>query len=534
MNANLRTNIGILLIGYENQENLGLRSLIACLRQQGYQAELHSFFPGKDQEVLDAVRRLKPRLIGFSLIFQFTIDQFSSLMRFLRNNGITTHFTAGGHFPSLRPAETFELVPDLDSIVRFEGEETVVELYDKLDEPSEWPTIRSIAFRDGDKVVQTPLRPLIQDLDDLPVVFRDETSTTIGGIGMASMLASRGCHFNCSFCSIRQFYGISDGKLRRTRSPHHVVEEMHALFAERDVRFFSFQDDDFAFRSPNQKKWIGEFLKELRLKGLAGQIKWKISCRVDDIQPELVREMAEHGLFAVYLGVESGNEAGLKTLNKQTSVRKNLDAIDTVKQMSLALSIGFMLFDPSSTVETVSENIDFLFRVGQDGYFPINFGKMLPYAGTPVERDLQLQGRLKGPLTHPDYDFLNPDLDWYAFLVQKLFARRNFGAEGVAALQNTDFEYRIAASFGLDNSRERFEALAKNITRSNKLVVETLRSLLDAVESIGAEQLLRDEERLLAIADKEWSGEAEIREENERLRRELILALRNESGQVSA
>lgn len=529
MNTTHISENGVLLVGYENQENLGLRSLIACLREQGHDAWIESFFPGKDQEILDAVRRYNPRIIGFSLIFQFTLEDFALLMRYLREHGVTAHFTAGGHFPSLRPTETLELLQDLDSIVRFEGEETLLELYETINDSQAWQGVRGIAFRDGDRFVQTPLRPQIENLDALPFVWRDNPRALIGGLNMASMLASRGCQFNCSFCSIRQFYGALQGKLRRTRSPRNVADEMEALYRFNQVRFFSFQDDDFAVRSPSQKEWIGHFLKELQSRGLSEKIKWKISCRVDDVEEVLFRRMVDHGLFAVYLGVESGNEQGLKTLNKQTTVLKNIEAIDTVKRLSIPLSIGFMLFDPSSTTGTVEENIDFLSRAGSDGYFPINFAKMLPYAGTPIEEMLKRQNRLKGTVTHPDYDFLSSDLDWYAFIVQKLFSKRSFSPDGVQALQNVDFEYRIAEAFGLDCSPDRIGALRKNISRSNMLAVETLRSLLDAILIHGAEKLLREDDIILGLADREWSGQLEVRKENERLHLELLRSIREKS-----
>ena len=511
----LHTKTHVLLIGYENQENLGLRSIMACLHENEYATVLVPFFPGKDHLVLDEIKKHKPLLIGFSLIFQFSIETFSSLMRYLRANGVSAHFTAGGHFPSLRPSETLELIPELDSIVRFEGEETLLELLLHLEDRDCWSTIKGIAYRSNNSTIETPHRPLIENLDTLPFVYRNESAQTFGGIHMASMLASRGCYFNCSFCSIRQFYGTAPGKLRRSRSPENVAEEMQSLFLKRDVRFFSFQDDDFASRSPTQKTWIRAFLKALRKKKLNSSIKWKISCRVDDIQHELLNEMVEHGLFAIYLGVESGNEIGLKTLNKQVSVQKNIEAIGIVKAFNLALSIGFMLFDPSSTVSSIAENIQFLATVGQDGYFPINFGKMLPYGGTPIEQQLRDSGRLTGTVTHPDYEFLTPDLNWYAFLVQKLFARRNFSPEGIASLQNTDFEYRLTEAFnlkGAENLQQR--KLRDLISRSNTLATQTLKSLLDAIGTMGASELLREENTLLSIADKEWTGESIIQHEN--------------------
>ncbi len=501
-----------LLVGYENQENIGLRSILAYLSAHGYKAALVPFFPGRHADVLEAIRQFCPRLVGFSLIFQYTLDEFNQLIHYLRNNGVKAHFTSGGHFPSLRPEETLELLPGLDSVVRFEGELTLTELLDRLNQPNCWGSIQSLAFRNGTKVVLTPPRPLIEDLDSLPPIYRDEPRLAGNEVGMASILASRGCLFNCSFCSIRQFYGSVPGALRRSRSPEAVVDEMRMLFTENGIRLFIFQDDDFAARTPHQRKWLQAFLTALAKAGLADKLKWKISCRVDDLEPKILRTMLDHGLIAVYLGVESGSEQGLQTLNKHVSVEQNLVAIDLLKCHNVALAIGFMLFDPSSTVDTVRENLDFLQKVGEDGYFPINFCKLLPYAGTPIEAQLRSAGRLKGTPSQPDYDFLEPQLDWYAFLVQRIFTRRNFTSSGIVArLQQVDFDYHLMRSFGQEVYPNNYETILHQIiARSNTQVLKILNMLRDTILHSDIDMLVDEEETLLEFAEQEWRCEAEI------------------------
>jgi hypothetical protein len=290
---------------------------------------------------------------------------------------------------------------------------------------------------------------------------------------------------------------------------------MLTLFNEKSVRFFTFQDDDFASRTPDQRKWLEVFLLALEKSGIAGQIRWKISCRVDDLTPKSLEAMRNHGLIAVYLGVESGNEVGLSIMNKHTSVAQNIATVELMKRYNMALAIGFMLFDPSSTLNTVRDNLSFLHVVGEDGYFPINFCKMLPYGGTPIEEQLRKIGRLKGTLTHPDYDLLDPQLDWYTFLVQRIFTRRNFSPVGlVARLQHADFDYRLAVSFGQRKDGDAYGvALRRLISGSNKLALETLSTLLDEVASRGAESLLEEQSTLLELAEGEWRGEALIETE---------------------
>jgi radical SAM superfamily enzyme YgiQ (UPF0313 family) len=501
--------VDALLIGYEKQENLGLRSIVSFLDAQGYRAVLLPFHPDHEDTVASLVQQYRPRLVGFSLIFQYTLEEFGSLMRNLRARNIGAHFTAGGHFPSLCPEETFRVLPELDTIVRFEGELTITELLGNLDRPDAWPAITGLAFRKDGKVILNETRPLITDLDSLPPLHRDEPVSMSFDISMASMLASRGCLFNCSFCSIRQFYGGTAGKLRRIRSPKAVIDEMKHLYSKMNVRFFSFQDDDFAARTQQQRSWLRAFLNEFDKSSIAGRVRWKISCRVDDLEASMLEMMIDRGLAAVYLGVESGNEAGLRELNKRTGVAENLKAIELLKQYRVAMAIGFMLFDPSSTIASVRENIGFLRTVGSDGYFPVNFCKMLPYGGTPIESKLRAEGRLKGSIARPDYGFLDPRLDWYEFLVQQVFSRRNFSPEGnVVLLQNADFDLRLTKSFGFDHfTQEAENGLREAIRKSNLQTAGTLDSLLDDILDRGIENILEEQQGFMNLCEQQWIGE---------------------------
>lgn len=508
-NNNSKTDSKIVLIGYERQENIGLRSITAYLEANGYKVLLLPFLPNNEDLILSEVKSCSPCLIGFSIIFQYTIEEFSSLMHFLRTNNVTAHFTAGGHYPSLRPKETMNLIPDLDSVVRFEGEFTILELLKNLNSPENWEHISGLAFRKNSKVKITKTRPLISNLDILPKIKRGDPQEMSNGIKVAAMLASRGCFYNCSFCSIRQFYGSAKGKLRRVRSPKNVVMEMAELYNKENIRLFSFQDDDFGAKSMKQTEWLDEFLNELCKHNLAKNIAWKISCRVDDLDSDKLKKMIDHGLFAVYLGVESGNEIGLKTLNKNVSLEQNIFAVDLLKNNNVAVAIGFMLFDPSSSIDTIKQNIAFLRKIGEDGYFPINFCKMLPYAGTKIEEKLLEEGRLKGSVTQPTYNFKDPIIDWYEFFVQKIFSKRNFDPDGlVSLLQQTDFDWRLNCYFSERNAHNGFEEnLRKIIKDTNNSAVETLEILLENVLEIGVDKLLDEQDFIVNLFEKEWRAE---------------------------
>jgi len=235
------------------------------------------------QSIVDAAKVNQPSIIGFSIIFQVFTSDFAELGARLRLAGVVSHITVGGHFPSFCPRETLEIIPAADSVVRFEGEYTLLEMMRNLWNPAKWKNIPGLAYRNGTKIEVTPVRPLIDNLDVLPFPKRDEARELTRGIQAASLLASRGCFNDCVFCSIRQFYGIPAGPLHRTRSADSVVNEMEDLYKKGGVRFFLFQDDDFLFRSTAQRAWIVRFLHELDVRGLSDKIAWKISCRVDDV-----------------------------------------------------------------------------------------------------------------------------------------------------------------------------------------------------------------------------------------------------------
>jgi radical SAM superfamily enzyme YgiQ (UPF0313 family) len=405
-----RTDRPIVLVGFQRQANLGLGYLASYVRQHGYRVEVVDCeLP--HAEILEAVRRSNPILVGFSLIFQFYIDRFGQMMQVLRAGGVDCHFTMGGHFPSLSYEQCLALLPELDSVVRFEGEATLLDLIDRLSVGRVWQDVPGLAYRLEGRPMCAPLRPLIRDLDTLPYPERDFTrDNSILGRKAIPLLASRGCARTCSFCSIHMFYRAAPGKVVRTRKPAEVVLEMRYLHDVHGITIFLFQDDDFPLFGQVWQRWALELVGELHRAGLADKVIWKINCRADAVEPELLARMQGAGLYLVYMGLESGTDEGLKALHKQMTVEQNLRAVATLKRLGLLFEFGFMLLDPSSTFESVRANVQFLRDIVGDGSAGAVFCRMIPYDGTPIKEELAASGRLRGDVCNPDYDFLDPRL----------------------------------------------------------------------------------------------------------------------------
>lgn len=413
----------VVLVGFIRQGNLGIGYLSAVLRRQGYTVLLVDIEDDADAQVRQ-IADARPLLVGFSLIFQFYLPRFHELMARLRDAGVTAHFTMGGHFASLSPHPALDLLPALDSVVRFEGEGTLLALADRLGTGADWRAEPGISWRDADgRAVDNPLRHLVHDLDDLPWPDRlplHQHRHRILGLPVFQMLASRGCARTCSFCSIQTFYRAAPGKVVRTRQPAQVVAEMRHLYDHHDARIFLFQDDDFPLVGKVWRRWAHELVQALHDADLAGRIIWKISCRVDAVEPELLARMRDAGLYLVYMGIESGNDEGLEVLNKEVDVEQNLAAVRVLRELGIEVAFGFMMFDPSTQFASVRANLDFLRRIVGTHENAASFCRMVPYDGTPIKDELQRQGRLKGDVCDPDYDFLDPRLDGLFHDLQRL------------------------------------------------------------------------------------------------------------------
>ncbi len=456
----------VVLIGFQQHPNLGLGYMAAVLNQHGFETTVLDFCE-RPEIVLDAITRLDPLIVGLSVIFQYYTPEFSELASYLKAHGVTALICAGGHYPSLRPDEVLEAMPDLDCIVRFEGEFTLLELAQRLAGGRDWHDVRSLAYRDQGQMVTTPLRPLIDDLDELPFPIRFSYLDTPMGVKATSILASRGCPRACSFCSIRRFYAIPQGRIRRTRSPRNVVAEMDELFTTQGVRIFLFQDDDFSLMSRRDRQWIEEFRDRLVEYRLDRQVIWKISCRADEIDRDIFTALKAAGLYLVYLGLESGNETGLRTLNKGITVAQNREAVHILQEIGVRFNFGFMLFDPSSTIERVLENVRFL-RAIDDGTVPLTLGKMMPYAETDIEDVLRRENRLRGTRYRPDYTFVDARLTgWFDYLWHVLRGWISGSDSLLNQLKWSRTELDVMQRFfpdtpGLDEHRERITLLIQH------------------------------------------------------------------------
>jgi len=486
----------VLLLGFEEWENLGLRYIAAYLFQHGIQVKVLPL-GGPKEEILTIIKKEEPQIIGFSLIFQRMLFDFSDLIEYFRAHDVQSHLTMGGHFPSSEPEAVMAAIPGLDSIVKGEGEETLLALFQHRHQPDKWGQIQGLVFRDSSNgsIIINPPRPKIQPLDSLPFPIRSVKLPYIRGLGLCSILASRGCYYDCSFCSIHTFYGDMPGPRRRARSPENVADEMERLFHKLGMHIFVFEDDDLFMRGRIQREWIDSLVHELHKLGISKQIIFRVSCRVDDIDPEPIGKMMEAGLKSVYIGIESGNNQGLKTFNKHYTVDDIHQALAKLREIGITYEYGFMLLHPDATFETVQQDIEFLKEISAYGDAVLQFTKMLPYSGTPINRRLKEESRLVGTLAEPDYKFLDSRLELFQLFLSEAFHVRNFDPKGLGErLRFAKLDVSLVEKFFSDQyeSEDYAAAIRELIRRSNEEALEKMSMALHFMVDRSQEEIIED------------------------------------------
>jgi anaerobic magnesium-protoporphyrin IX monomethyl ester cyclase len=487
----------VVFVTITDYDNLGIGYMSAVLEKSGYNTKIIDF-RRKRSDLLKSLKKTDPLIIGFSIIFLNHIDQFTDLIKYLRYNGIVCHFTAGGHYASLRHEELFQIIPQLDSIIRFEGEYPMLELVKCISNNLEWKRIPGLAFKEDDKIITNPVWPPENDLDKFPYPTRSSLKEYAFGKKFTVILAGRGCTHNCSFCNTRIFYHQARGPVKRIRKPESVAGEMNFLFKEKGCSVFIFHDDDFPVKSSGSQNWVMKFCNELERTGLSKKIMWKINCRTDDIEEQSFSLMKKNGLFLVFLGLEDGTNKGLKRLNKQLDVNDNIRGLNILKKLNIGFDYGFMLFQPSTTFITLNENLDFLRLVCGDGYTPVTFLRLIPLYETQAEKELRDAGRLIRTNGTEDYKFSEEAMNMYYSYAMSCISEWQNSPDGLEITAKWARNYCLVYQHYYDVDPEGIKIcnrIKKIISDSNIFLLDFMKDLAEVFESGSdkySEQMLID------------------------------------------
>jgi anaerobic magnesium-protoporphyrin IX monomethyl ester cyclase len=382
---------------------VGFAALAAYLEEQGYKVGIIDSTALKYSwdDLEKAIQRENPDVVGVTGITNFIYDSMNAakLVKGIDPEIIT--IIGGPHF-SFLPEETLRDCKYIDYGVIGEGEITLTELLQVLEKNSrKLKKIKGIAFREKDKVKVTSPRPLIEDLDVLPMPayhllpmdrygmsFLDGNSSTI-------VTTSRGCPYNCSFCSETKFWG----RKWRGRSAKKIVDELELLHDKYKKKTFWFGDDNFGL---SRKRNI-EFCDEILNRGL--DINFWIETRIDHIMrdQDLIPKFKKAGLIWVLLGIESPSQEQLDRYNKQLSVDNIKPTIKLLKQHDILVQTCFMWGDVNDTEETLEKTYRYALELDAD-VFALQI--VTPFPGTDLYEEAKKENRIQVS-DYSKYDFLH-------------------------------------------------------------------------------------------------------------------------------
>lgn len=308
---------------------LGLLSVGGPLLDAGFtvrllDADLHNL---SDADIRHEVLRFAPDVLLLGHAGSTSAHPVAArLFRLLRPLLLRVPFVYGGVFPTYHWADVLRDLPEVDIVVRGEGEETVRRLLLALAAGEDLAGVRGLAFRRGGEVVETGNAEMILNLDDYRVGWEliDHADYSYWGDLRAVVVQfSRGCPYPCSYCGQRGFW-----TQRRHRDPVKFAAELARLYREEGVRLINFADE---LPTGNRAAWKA-FLEAL----IAENVNLTLvgSTRAGDIvrDADLLPLYRQAGVIRFLLGIESYDEATLKTIRKGASVKDDIQAIRLLRE----------------------------------------------------------------------------------------------------------------------------------------------------------------------------------------------------------
>lgn len=406
-----------------SKESIGVCYLAAVLRGHGFQvdildADLLKLSP------LEAVNNIctgQYDLIGLSSL-EGTIESTEAMVEGLRKQGVTAHIVLGGYFPTLATEESLQRLNGVDTIIRGEGEHTLLRLARYLSEGKDWHDLESLAYlRNGEVIINENARAFA--IDEVPFPARDLLPEVLRRGGVCGVVGSRGCFGACSFCCVHSLNKACDLPHWRGRAVESIIEEVQLLVDEWGVNSISFYDSNFIGPGKAGIARTYEIAEEMTRK--VPGVRFAISARPDQVEEDLFRFLKEAGMSEVFIGIESMSQASLNLYEKRTTVEQNRKAVEILERLEINYRPGFILYEPFITLDQIQENIDFL-RVLLDSRFcnKFHFFKGLRvYRGSPLESTLQRSGVLKRNGWHNAYQWQDSSVSEFVRLSGRIGAK---------------------------------------------------------------------------------------------------------------
>jgi len=335
----------------------GVGSISSVLKEAGHETALIFLQEAIDRDLLlEKVKQENPDLVGFTTLTN-QLPYIRQYTRWIRE-AFSIPVIHGGSHVTVAPEEALSL-DEVDLICIGEGEFPVLELVERLENGKTYEDIANLWIKKPDgQIVKNPLRPLIQDLDALPLpdreLFNYRQLLLVNPMEATLLMAGRGCPFNCKYClnnALQKLYRDL-GKFCRLRSQERVLEEVRDLKKEYGIDRLVILDDTFTYNH----KWLKRFCE---LYGDEFHLPFSIHVRVDTVDENILTMLKQAGCERIIAGIESGSERirrdimGRKMTNEQV-----INVFRTADRLGMKTWANYIIGVPTETPEEVEETIE--------------------------------------------------------------------------------------------------------------------------------------------------------------------------------
>lgn len=311
------------------------------------------------EKIEDAFKEYQPDLIGF-YVMTWTFRQVNEIARRIKLMNPNVRIVVGGPNITCMPEISLKY-GNFDFGVIGEGELTTVELARALqNKEDDFRNIRGLVFKKGKEIIINENRALIEDLDSIPFPARHLTPVEkyydvfSSQNNFATIIATRGCPFNCTFCDRKNRMG----REWRIRSPKNIVDEMEQINSRYKIEEFMFFDDNLFV----DKEWSYGLCEEIIGRNL--KIIWECRARADMLLDEdLVKRIKEAGCYRIRIGFESGDDGVLQTIKKGITAEQSRRCAKICRRAGIEIFGYFMMGSPYETEETLQKTIDLALEI---------------------------------------------------------------------------------------------------------------------------------------------------------------------------
>ncbi len=371
----------------------GLCWLASVLLENNYRAEIIDAPPLRlnNDELTKKIVKKNPKYVGISAC---TLDIFeaSDLAEKLKSTRPDIVTIIGGAHVTGVPEETMERFPALDIGVIGEGERTIVDLLDTLEEKNgkKLSEVDGIIYRKNGKILLTKPRSFIKDLDTLPLPawnllpdikkYYSAPPWSMHSGRTATIVTSRGCPFECIFCDRKVF-----GHRVRFNSAEYVLNMIKTMHINYGISHFRISEDNFIIDKKRLRK-ICELLIKEKL-----NISWSCTARVDMINTEMLLMMKKAGCWSISFGVETGSQKIHDLEKKKITLEQIENAVQLTRKAGIRTISFNIIGHPLETIDTIKQTIQFNKKIKVDD-FKIQF--MVPFPGTELYQHAEKYGTL--------------------------------------------------------------------------------------------------------------------------------------------